>query len=193
MVQSYFDRLYQPFAEDIHFAKTFGNNETYGEIYYYSAAKLFRYLQITEKDHFLDIGSGLGKVVFQAFFTTEAQAITGIEINASRHDTASLIKKRIQDELPGLFVPNRALNLVRGDFLEHDLASDITLVYLCSTVFSFELLRAMGNKINTMASVQKVVSFRKLPYLDNFSLHKRLFVHCSWDKVPCYIYVRTKA
>lgn len=191
MVQSYFDRLYYQFAKDIRLSRTFGKNETYGEIYYYSAAKLLESLHISEKDHFLDIGSGLGKVVFQTFLMTDAHAVTGIEINETRHKTASTIRKSIQEELPELFIKNRTLTLVQGDFLQSKLDDDISLVYLCSTVFSFELLRAMGKKINEMASVQKIVSFRKLPHVDNFILHKRLFVHCSWDKVPCYIYIRS--
>ncbi len=190
MVQTYFDRLYHPFTEDIQYSRTFGNNETYGEIYYYSAAKILDSLHISEKDHFLDIGSGLGKVVFQTLFTTDAHAVTGIEINATRHNTAFAIQKSMREELPALF-KNRTITLMHDDFLRVKLP-DISIVYLCSTVFSFELLHAMGKKINEMNSVQKIISFRKLPHLDNFILHKKLFVQCSWDKVPCFLYFRIR-
>lgn len=189
MVQSYFDSLYSPYESDFKKSLSFGANETYGEIYYYSALKLLNCLKITENDVFLDIGFGIGKLIFQTFLLTDAASVTGIEINEARYNIACNIKNKIEQELPQLFEGKRSINLINGDFLECNL-DGITIVYLCCTVFSFELLCAVGIKLNSMSSVQKIVSFRKLPHLDNFRLIKRLFLHCSWDKVPCYIYVR---
>ena len=190
IVQAYLDRLYKPFYKAIQSSRAAGNNETYGEIFYYSAYRLLRVLQIDANDHFLDIGSGVGKLVLQTFLRTSAKLVTGIEINESRHTIATKILGAIKEELPNLFENQRNLQLIHGDFLKIDLRDDITLVYLCSTVFSFDLLAAMGQKINAMPHVRKVVSFRVVPHLDNFALARKLFLHCSWDRVPCYVYVR---
>ena len=190
MVQSYFDRVYGPYERDFKKSLSFGANETYGEIYYYSALKLLNFLKISDKDFFLDVGFGIGKLIFQTFLLTDAATVTGIEINEARYQIACNIKNKIEQELPHLFQGKRSINLINGDFLEYNL-DEITIVYLCCTVFSFELLRDVGIKLNSMSSVQKIASFRKLPHLDNFRLIQRIFVHCSWDKVPCYIYIRT--
>ena len=72
------------------------SNEIYGELYYYSVVKLLRYLKITERDHFLDIGSGLGRLVFQIFLTTNAASVTGVEINEQRYDISCKIKDNMK-------------------------------------------------------------------------------------------------
>lgn len=189
-VQCCFDRLYSPYESDFKKSLSYGANETYGEIYYYSALKILNYLSITDNDHFLDIGFGIGKLVFQTFFITDAASVTGIEINESRYNIACKIKEAIEQDFPRLFVNERSINLINADFLQCSFEK-ITIAYLCCTVFSFELLCAVGIKLNTMSRLEKIVSFRKLPHLDNFRLVTRLFVHCSWDKVPCYIYIRS--
>ena len=72
MIQSYLDTLYTPFNQEIRRSRLCGENETYGEIYYYSAVKLLNYLNLSPDDHFLDIGSGIGKLVFQVFLISQA-------------------------------------------------------------------------------------------------------------------------
>ena len=114
------------------------HDELYGELYYYSVIKILNYLNITSVDHFLDIGSGLGKIVFQVFLTTQVASVTGIEINNNRSVIANKIKQKIATQLPEIF-NNRNLNLIHGDFLHYDF-NNITIIYLCCTVFSTELL-----------------------------------------------------
>lgn len=196
LIQSYFNELYSSFSNDIKQITLNTTNELYGELYYYSFVKLLKYLQITEKDHFLDIGSGLGKIVFQVFLTTDAASVTGIEINNNRYIIANKIKDTISRQLPDLFIFNnlnnfRSLNLINGDFLKHDF-NHINIIYVCSTVFSLELLNTIAEKINTMQNVKKIISFRKLAKLERFDLTKKIFVHGTWDYTTCYLYCRKK-
>lgn len=190
-IQTYFDKIYEPFQSNIKQSLFSFSNEIYGEVYYYSAMKLLKFLKITDKDHFLDLGSGLGKLVFQLFFTTPAASVTGIEINQQRHEIAVKVKETIEHNLPDLFSHERTLNLIHGDFLKYDF-DHISIIYLCSTVFSAELLDSIGKKINQMDNVKQVVSFRKLPNLDKFVLTKKIFLHGTWDKASCYLYSRKK-
>lgn len=197
LIQTYFDAIYDSLDSDVKQSIFAKENEIYGELYYYSVVKLLNYLNITEKDHFLDIGSGLGKLVFQLFLTTQASAVTGIEINYARYEISLKIKKMLEQQFPETFTQERSLNLIHGDFLQCDVTrsdfNDITIAYICGTVFSFPLLTAIGEKINTMNSVEKVVSLRKLPNMNHFMLTKRIFLHGSWDKTACYIYNRVKS
>ena len=189
LIQSYLDDIYLPFAEDIKQSLYFYDNEHYGEIYYYSVVKLVKYLNISNTDHVLDLGSGLGRVAFQLFLTTNAASITGIEINAQRYDVSKKVNDVLETTTPDVVVKARALNLIHGDFLKYHF-DDISVIYVCSYVFSFELLEAMGKKINGMSSVKKIASIGKLPHLVDFKLIKTVFLHCTWDRVACYIYER---
>ncbi len=186
LIISYFDELYRNFDQGIKLSTVCSHDELYGELYYYSVIKILNYLNITSVDHFLDIGSGLGKIVFQVFLTTQVASATGIEINNNRSVIANTIKRKIATQLPEIF-NNRNLNLIHGDFLHYDF-NNITIIYLCCTVFSTELLSKIIDKINTMEQVKKIISFRLLPNLNNFKLIKKIFVHGDWDYVACYLY-----
>lgn len=191
LIQSYFDVLYTPFQEDIRHSKASGANETYGDLLYYSALKLLKWLDPKPSDVFMDVGFGLGKLLFQVFLTTDVARVVGIEINECRFTIATQVAAELKHKLPKLFEHDRSIDLFCGDFLESSFPS-VTMIYLCCTVFSFELLSAIGKKINTMNGVQKIASFRKLPQLTHFILIKKGFLHGSWDRTPCYLYVRKR-
>lgn len=188
MLQSYLDKVYISFDHDIKKTLHFNGNQIYGEILYYSAIKLIKHLNLKPDDNFLDIGSGLGKLALYIYFASQVQSVTGIEINSQRHLIATRIRQVIEQQLPRMF-EQRTFTLLEGDFLQSDF-EDITVVYICSTIFSYELLEAMGKKLNQMTSIKKIASFRKLPHLSHFKLVKKLLIHCSWERVGCYIYER---
>ena len=169
--------------------KSYSQNEIYGELYYYSMVKLLNYLDITTKDHFLDLGCGCGKILFQVLLTTKATSITGIEINNNRFIVASKINAMITKQLPEIFNNRKNLQLIHGDFLKQNF-DNITIIYVCCTIFSIELLYAIEKKINNMPNVQKVISFKQLPNLNHFILKKKIFVHGDWDYAMCYLYIR---
>jgi len=189
MIQAYLEKLYGSYQADIRQCLFSQSNEIYGELYYYSVKKLLKYLKITSEDRFLDIGSGLARLIFQVFLTTNAASVSGIEINAARHSIADRIKEKIEEKLPELFVGKKSLELIMGDFLNHFFDS-ISVIYVCSTVFSFELLQAIGQKINEMETVRRVASMRKMPDLTRFALVKKIYLQGTWDRTVCYLYVR---
>jgi len=191
MIQSYFDSYYGWLEHEIKKSMLSKSNEIYGELHYYSVVKLLNYLHLTQDDHFLDVGSGLGKVVFQIFLTTDVSSVTGIEINTQRHFIACRVRKMMEQSLPEAFNHHKKLRLINDDFLKSNF-NNITVVYVCSTVFSFELLSNIGNKVNSMPNVQTVISFRKLPGLNDFKLINKFFLQGSWDYTPCYLYIRQR-
>lgn len=191
ILQSYLEDLYLPYTQEIKQSLLFYQNEHYGELYYYSFQTLIRHLELSKLDHFLDIGSGLGKIVLQTFLSTDVAAVSGIEINLLRYQIASKVVETIRQTLPNLFTPSRTLELLHGDFL-HYTWQHITVIYVCSTVFSSTLLENLGKKISTLPHVRCVASLRKLPHLHHFVLSKKIFLHADWERVPCYIYTRTR-
>ena len=189
LTQEYFELLYNCFDNEVKQSMYGKSNEIYGELYYYSIVKLLRYLKITATDHFLDIGSGLGKLVFQIFLTTNAASVTGVEINSQRYNISCNIKDNMKQQLPDMFDGNRILDFFHDDFLMRTF-DNISIIYVCSTVFSFDFLKAIGRKVNNMNSVRKIVSLRKLPNVDGFKLSNKMFLHGTWDNSACYIYTR---
>ena len=189
MIQTYFETMYTDFEKDIKQSLFAKGDQIYDELYYYSIVHLLQHLEVTDIDHFLDMGSGLGKLVFQVFLTTHAASVTGIEIHPQRHAIAAKIKNRMAEQLPEMFAQKRQLNLLEGDFLKQDFYPT-TIVYICSVVFSLGLLNGICKKINTMDSVKKIASLRKLPTLNNFELTKKIFLHGTRDNYPCYLYAR---
>ncbi len=193
-IQGVFHECYGPLEPKLQAAWCLTPDEIYGELYYYSALKLIQELNITEQDHFLDIGSGLGKLIYQVFYTTPAGAVTGVEINQKRHEIAYNLKEHLTQKLNAVLEhpiqhTKRRLEFVLGDILETDF-QDVTIAYVCATVFSYGLLERVGQKINNMPSVHTVVSLRKLPDLLKFRLKKKMFLQGSWDTTVCYIYER---
>lgn len=188
-LQNYFETLYQPLGIDIQKSLYAEGNEIYGELYYYSVKELLKTLDIQEQDHFLDLGSGLGKIAFQTFMSYPLKIVTGIEINEKRHHIAIKVKEKIQEQLPKLFDQNHRLNLLAGDFFNHPF-EDVTIIYICSLVFSYDLLSRVGEKINSMPNLKKIASIRKIPGLENFRIKRKLFLHGNWDRTSFYIYER---
>jgi SAM-dependent methyltransferase len=188
MIQAYLNGVYASFDHDIKKTLHYTGNEIYGEVLYYSTIKLIKHLKIKPEDHFLDIGSGLGKLAFYIYFGSQAASVSGIEINSARHAIATQAKELVQKQLPRMF-ENRELLLIDGDFLQQSF-DKTTIVYICSTIFSYELLEKIGSKLNDMPNLQRIASFRKLPFLSNFNCIKKLLIHCSWERVGCYIYER---
>lgn len=219
-IQAYFNQLYREYKHDIKrslFAKN--SSEIYGELYYYGLLKLLKYLKLEKTDHFLDIGSGLGRIVFQLMIEAEVASVTGVEINQKRYEIACKIKGVLERDLPEIYLKEPEANsisgvnslsginsisgvnsisdvnsisgvkLICGNFLEEAL-EHITVIYTCSTVYPSSLLNELGKKINQMPNVRKVASLRKIPHLTHFDLSQKIFLHCTWDSAPCYFYTR---
>lgn len=187
-IQGYFSACYKSLATEIKASMLAAEDQIYGELYYYSVVKLLKHINLVKDDHFLDVGSGLGKLVLQIFLTTPASIVTGVEINNQRHLVATAITNIMHNDLPELFAGDRKLRLLNEDFLQTNV-NDVTVVYICSTVFSFALLQEISNKINNMPKVRMVISLRKLPNLQYFQLKKKIFLHGCWDYTAGYIYL----
>lgn len=154
--------------------------ETYGEMLPESVNKLLSTINITADDVFLDLGSGLGKVVKQVFTQTSVKEARGIEINPQWHAQA------IQN-IP--INTDRILQFTQGDFLNISF-TDATIALIASPCFSLSMLHTLGEKINATSSIHTVLSLRPIATLTRISFKKIIRVECSWDTALCYVYAR---
>lgn len=161
--------------------------EQQGEILYPSVNKLLSMAELSGQDVFADLGSGIGKLVTQAFLLSPVKEALGIEIVSELHQQAALTAQCLQEELPDFFVDDRKLTFLHGSFLELSIAR-ATVVLICSTCFDQPLLQALGEIINATPGIRMVFSLRPISTLQRLVFKKTVRVECSWDSALCYVY-----
>lgn len=164
-------------------------SDTYGEILYPSIDKLLSMFPMTTDDVFLDLGSGLGKIVAQAFLKTPIKESRGIELVPELHQQAIRILERIQQDLPDFFLCNRKINFLHANFLTTPF-TDATVILMTATCFSQAMLHAVGEIIEKTPSIRLVLSLRPIPTLYRLPFYQAIRVECSWDAAMCYVYCK---
>ena len=118
-----------------------GKGAVYGEILYESMANIFKLMNLTEEDVFVDLGSGVGKVVFQAGLTQPIFKVKGIELSKDRFNTSV----QVFDQLSTLLEPEEVdkwtgrVELIHGDILQQNY-SDVSHAFMCTTCFRDNLI-----------------------------------------------------
>lgn len=184
--QRYLHRVYQ--SATITRSKTI--TETYGEVLYPSMYLLLSLISISKEDIFVDLGSGLGKVVLQWFLQSPVKKALGIELIPELHIQAERIAKRVAIECPEFFAQDRVLQLMQGSFFDISF-QEATIIFLGSPCFSPKMLHQLGHLIENTPSIHTVLSLRPLLHLTRLQFKKVIRVECSWDSALCYIYQAT--
>lgn len=142
---------------------------TYGEITPRGARQLFGHMNLYDTDHpdmddgvvFLDLGSGTGKLVVQAYMEIPALSQSmGVEMAPSRHNAAvrgwETIKKRAQAirgiscEVKSNTLPINQVTLLQGDMFDVDM-HEVTHVYISSPCFGSAMMDQLAIKLATEA------------------------------------------
>lgn len=162
-----------------------GGNPTYGEITYKGADELLRTLDLKPTDVFYDLGSGVGKLVVQAILTTPIKKAVGVELSPTRHEHAVSIKKELATRD---LLKDKELEFVNQNVSQAAL-SDATVIFMCSTCFSDELMKSLTDKFSKLKKGVRVITLRKLPEPNKFKLIKQLHLPMSWSNSSIvYIY-----
>jgi Histone methylation protein DOT1 len=212
---------------------------TYGEVTSAGARQLFNHMGMattnapptnnngstcTNHDSivFVDLGSGRGKLVIQAYMElSRITKATGIELAPSRHQAAVEAWEELQSTARKLrasqneghsLVPEAEIEFLLEDLLESDL-SQVTHIYLSSLCFPDKLMYHVAKKLEKDApKLQCVATLREFPMefenrgipnqagnelFDGASGMKRRseFVEMSWTKRRgggCEVHVYTK-
>lgn len=162
-------------------------SETYGEILYPSMENLISTLSLSKQDVFVDLGSGLGKIVLYVFLRTLVKEAHGIEIIPGLHHQALAAAQRVYRELPDFYVGDRKLIFTVGDFLENSL-TEASVLLIGSPCFSPTMSYKMGEMINQSKRIHTVLTLRPILNLKNLSFKKVIRIEGSWDTALCYIY-----
>lgn len=162
-------------------------SETYGEILPESVEKLLLQLQLKPNDIFLDLGSGLGKMVAQVFMTTEVKESCGIEFVSTLHEQANESAIQLLHKYPASFSGNRKLTFLHGDFMKIK-CPGATVVFIASAMMTMATLDALGMMMNEMDEVHTVLTLKPLRTLQRLPFKGTIRIECSWDTALCYRY-----
>ncbi|CAB9515041.1 Histone methylation protein DOT1 [Seminavis robusta] len=152
---------------------------TYGEITSAGARQLFYHMGLSTDDTgneeeeivFVDLGSGRGKLILQAYMELpRLSKATGIELASPRHDTAvtawtdlqSTARKlrfggQPENESSSKIIKEATVEFLNEDFLEVDL-SNVTHMYISSLCFPETLMYHIAAKLERDAPKLKCVA-----------------------------------
>ena len=151
---------------------------TYGEVTPLGFRSLASRISLTSEDAFVDLGSGLGRVVVQAADEFGVRHSIGVELAASRHELA--------EELAAASPAADRITLLRADcaaaalWAAH-LDGVATAVYASNLLFDEALMRRLAERLEACASVRVVVSLKPFEPLRGFVEElPRELVETSW-------------
>lgn len=170
-----------------------GGNPTYGEIKPASLTKLFKELGITKHDVLYDLGSGTGKVVVQSCLEFPFKKVVGIELCQNRHEKAVHALEQLKQR--GFIKKNHPIHFIQGDIVETP-CKDATVIFMCSTCFSDELMTKLAEKISQLKKGTRVITLKRLPNPKKYklALMREYRLAMSWstpEGSPVYLYEKT--
>jgi len=182
------DRLYQGVSgfaipeSETSAIKQAGGRSTYGEIVYDSLATVLQDLRVAKHDVFYDLGSGVGKVVVQAYLDFPFKKSVGIELSDDRHSKAANIRDQLNKRK--LIKTDRSLEFIRGDIAKADI-SDATVIYMCSTCYPAELMQTLLERLADLEKGLRVITLKSFP--DSFARYgftktKKYTLPTTWSK-----------
>lgn len=181
---------------------------TYGEVTLPGMMALFEELKFQKEDVFVDIGSGLGNLVFYASFVKGAKKSYGIEIQRNRHvaaeeirDDLALLRKPYWDPSSCEFVWTQSFDVNECPGVDQILGN-ATIVFVNNILFSANSNDQCIQALNNIALNVRAVVFTSPPApraskraremeKNPFRLWKSIEVKeaCSWCSAPLKYYI----
>lgn len=113
-------------------------------------------LKITDEDVVYDLGSGVGKIVTQFAFETDARKCVGIEMGQHRHNIGSKVVENLR--LAGRPEANK-IELIHGDFLDVDWQSDATILFINAVVFPEIVVKEIERRVKGQNALRYIFLF----------------------------------
>jgi len=162
-----------------------GSSPQYGELE--RTGRLLRLLNLGPDDHFVDLGSGRGRLAMHAALKTQVGSAVGVEMSATRHALA----EQAQAGLQGLGYDFQGkLQLECKDFLRGPFIEEATCVYMCNTVFPDRVCTAVAERCLFAKGFRVLLTTRELydqPWLQKVG---KFTENYSWsDSARDYIHV----
>lgn len=165
--------------------RTQGGDPTYGEITVHGAQTLLNDLDLQQHDVFYDLGSGVGKLVVQTALTTPVGKAIGVELAPTRHEHAQKVKDEIEKR--------KLLKKTKLEFQNKNVTEvplkDATVVFMCSTCFSEELMKTLMEKMSQLKKGLRVLTLKRFPETTQFTLIKTYQIPMTWsNSTSVYLY-----
>lgn len=145
-----------------------------------------QFANMTVDDVFVDLGSGLGRLLVATAITAPARELLGIELDYQWATTSQRALERLQQS--GVF-RGRHVSILCGDMLAEDW-EEATVAYSCPTCFSDAIIEELCLQANESPRLRRFISTKPLPWLD-WEYQGRIAVQFSWDSGFLYRYDRT--
>jgi len=157
-----------------------GPSHTYGELTPTGVSQLIATTRLSAGDRFVDLGSGVGKVVIQVAMQVPGVHCTGIELDSERHRQATRLLRAALAE--GL-VARRQVMLRHASMLEATL-DRATVLFANSTCFPAPLLAKLAERVASLGGPLTFVSLQALGRRQArlFAPAKTRRCATSWDR-----------
>lgn len=176
---------------------------TYGEILPAGLNRLFEFLEVNSDDSFVDLGSGAGKSVLQAFLTTDMLVCKGVEVDSARLQVSKDALRDLEQLMPNLLT-TKALSIdldidkVGIEYLKLNIAeydfNGITIVFMNSICFGENLIADIVAKVNAHENIRALCTTKSIEGLTHLIKQTKIPVETSWHVPPnmtnCYVYYR---
>lgn len=159
----------------------YNNNYVYGELLRSGVEtiiqKINRYKKISDKDVFVDVGSGAGKLVLHLSIKSDIKTLVGIEIVPQRNRYSKWIKEKV--------VHDKSVFFIEKDVKDFDL-SIATILFMNNVCFDSELIKDIYNRIPKGCHFISAVQIPECKILkENFT------VDVSWgSKLNLFYYIK---
>ena len=159
----------------------YNNNYVYGELLRSGVEtiiqKINRYKKISDKDVFVDVGSGAGKLVLHLSIKSDIKTLVGIEIVPKRNRYSKWIKEKV--------VHDKSVFFIEKDVKDFDL-SIATILFMNNVCFDSELIKDIYNRIPKGCHFISAVQIPECKILkENFT------VDVSWgSKLNLFYYIK---
>ena len=156
-----------------------GRAHVYGELTPAGVAQLVRATQMTDSDSFVDLGSGVGKVVLQVAMLVPGIRCLGIELDSERHEGA---RRALRAAVREGLVPKGACTLKHDSILDAKYGR-ATVLLANSTCFPSALLAQVSVRVAAMRRPVTFVTFQELPRRWAQPFEEPVIRRCatSWD------------
>ena len=163
--------------------ENFNNNPmtavTYGYLPNDSVVQLIGERDISDKQVFMDMGSGSGRVVLSACMNYPFEKCIGVEFSEHRHNLATKVKDTLADKLG---ISDR-VDLIKNNLLSEDVSfRDVDVAYVSNLCFNNKMIDALSDKIDKQMKPGAAIFASKNLKCDRCKLEKDHTVQQSWFK-----------
>jgi hypothetical protein len=196
--ENFFQVLFNNFFkenEGYSYFDLFDNKELlYGEIPFLEWKKIIEFFKCSKGNNFIDLGSGIGRVVMQSYFLYDYKKFVGVELQKTKHQKAISVqeefsKLNLKDDV-AISLKNKELLFINDNLFNIDLANfDVVLLShpFCEEDRYLELEQKFLKELPDGA---KIISLIRSLKNENFKKIASKDFYFSWGNSTVHLFQR---